>query len=106
MIIKLQISDNVYKSLIAGGARVKGSIGLISPTEGNFTEYRRSAPKPGTRYIKLPHGRASVGERVRLTLCINLDESGISPADAIARESLCASEFVDTLIDEYAYESI
>ena len=42
MTIKIQLADNVYKALLAGGNRIQGSIGLVSPTEGNFNAHRRS----------------------------------------------------------------
>ena len=78
MTINLQISDTAYRRLLAGHGRIQGTIGLVSPTEGNFNEHARQAPTPGTKYIKLRHGRASVGnERVRLTL--NITYSGAYP---------------------------
>ena len=42
MNINLQISDSVYKALLAGGNRIQGSIGLVSTTEGNFNAHRRT----------------------------------------------------------------
>lgn len=102
MEIKLQISDRAYGRLMSSGSRIQGTIGLINPTEGNFNEHARQAPAPGTKYIKLRHGRASVGsERVRLTLNIALDEAGIVPSDAIADESRQASDFVDNALDTF-----
>ena len=72
----------------------------VKITEGNFNAYRRSASRPGSKYIKLPHGRASVGDsHVRLTLRIALDEADIVPADAIMDESRQASDFVDRVFD-------
>ena len=89
-----------YKTLVNGNGRLEGSLGLVSPTEGNFNAYRRSASRPGNKYIKLPHGRASVGDNhVRLTLRIALDEADIVPADAIMDESRQASDFVDRVFD-------
>ena len=91
MTINLQISDTVYRRLLAGHGRIQGTIGLVSPTEGNFNEHVRQAPAPGTKYIKLRHGRASVGgERVRLV-----------PSDAITDESRQASDFVDSALDTF-----
>ena len=67
MEIKIQLADSVYKKLVSGNARVRGTIGLVSPTEGNFNAHRPYQPKPGTKYVKLPHGRVSVGqENVRM----------------------------------------
>lgn len=102
MTINLQISDTAYRRLLAGHGRIQGTIGLVSPTEGNFNEHARQAPTPGTKYIKLRHGRASVGnERVRLTLNIGLDETGCIPSDAITDESRQASDFVDSALDTF-----
>ena len=39
MEIRLQIADKVYQSLIASGNRVRGSIGLVNPKEGNFNAW-------------------------------------------------------------------
>ena len=96
MEIKLQISDNVYKALMAGSNRIQGSIGLVSPTEGNFNAHRRSpSERPDTRYIKLAHGRASVtDERVSLTLRIDRRETDVVPYEVIDVESQEASDFV------------
>ena len=76
MNVRIQLSDEAYKALMNGNGRLEGSLGLVSPTEGNFNAYRRNASKPGNKYIKLPHGRASVGDsHVRLTLRIALNET-------------------------------
>lgn len=100
MEIKLIIADSVYKKLVSGNSRIRGSIGLINPTEGNFNEHRDPRPKPGTKYIKLPHGRVSVGqEKVRMTLCVGLMEANIIPAQAIVDESHQASDFVDGVLN-------
>ena len=69
MNITLQIADSTYQRLIAGNTRLRGSIGLISPTEGNFNEHAKYSPQPGNKYIKLRHGSASVGTtQVRMSL--------------------------------------
>lgn len=96
MEIKLQLSDSVYKALLSGGNRIQGSIGLVSPTEGNFNAHRRQpSERPDTRYIKLAHGRASVTEkRVSLTLRIDRRETGVMPWWVIDSESQEASDFV------------
>ena len=69
---------------------------LANPLEGNFHEHQRSwKPKPGTKYMKLPHGRVSISdENVRMQLHIKRDES-IVPARAIEAESSLASSFID-----------
>lgn len=100
MIVKIQLEDAVYASLLSGNARIQGSIGLVSPTEGNFNAHRRVRERPGTKYIKLPHGRVSVGEEnVRLTLCVGLMEANIVPAQVIVDESCQASDFVDLMLE-------
>ena len=100
MIVKIQLEDAVYASLLSGSARIQGSIGLVSPTEGNFNAHRRVRERPGTKYIKLPHGRVSEGEEnVRLTLCIGLMEANIVPSQAIVDESCQAGDFVDLVLD-------
>lgn len=99
MYIKIQINDSTYASLLNGTGRIKGSIGLISPTEGNFNAYSCQQPRLNTRYIRLPHGRVSVNkENVRLTLHIGLEESNVLPAQVILSESELASDFVDANI--------
>ena len=91
MNINLQIPDSTYQRLVSGGCRLRGSIGLVSPTEGNFNEHAKCAPRPGHKYIKLRHGRASVGDtQVRLTLRIALDEADIVPAQTIEEEGILA----------------
>lgn len=96
MIIKVQIADNVYKALIASGNRIQGSLALVNPMEGNFNAYRRTeCAQSRTRFIKLPHGRASVSnERVSLTLRIDRRETGVAPYEIIDTESYQASDFV------------
>lgn len=97
MNIKVQIADEVYKSLVAGGNRVKGTIALVSPNEGNFNAWKtHKQEREIRRFIKLPHGRASVGvENVRLHLCIDREETDVMPAAVIVSESAQASVFVD-----------
>ena len=96
MDIKLQISDSAYQRLVSSGSRIQGTIGLINPTEGNFSESR-----PGTKSIKLRHGRASVGDtQVRLTLRIGLDEVDVIPSQVIEDESKEASAFIEGMYDD------
>lgn len=96
MTINIQIADNVYKAMLAGGNRIQGSIGLVSPTEGNFNAHRRAlGERPYARYIKLAHGRASVTEeRVSLTLRIDRRETDVVPCEVIDVESQEVSDFV------------
>ena len=101
MIVKIQISDSVYTQLLNGKKRIQGTLALANPTEGNFNEHRRDwRPKPGTRYMRLPHGRVTVNEeQVRMNLHIRRDES-IIPARAIVAESSIASEFIEFMEED------
>ncbi len=102
MEVKIQISDSVYAQLLNGTRRVRGTIGLVSPTEGNFSEHRCWQPKPGTQYMKMPHGRVSVSDNnVRMNLRIARDEAVDIP-QAILGESMDASNFVTIIIGEVA----
>ena len=96
MEIKIQLADNVYKTLMSGGNRIQGSLGLVSPKEGNFNAHRRAEyMRPDMKYIKLAHGRASVtDERVSLTLRIDRRETDVVPFEVIEVESQEASDFV------------
>lgn len=100
MNVMIQINDVDYASLLNGSSRIQGSIGLVSPTEGNFNAHRRTRTKPGTQYMRLPHGKVSVSDdNVRMHLCISRDEM-IVPAQAILGESIDASNFVEIVTDE------
>ena len=105
MNITLQLSDTAYQRLVSTGSRIQGTIGLINLTEGNFSEHRKGQAKPGTRSIKLRHGRASVGDtQVRLTLRIGLDEGldevDVIPSQVIENESKEASAFIEGMYDD------
>ena len=100
MFIKVQINDATYASLLNGTSRIQGSIGLVNPTEGNFNAHRRYRPKPGTQYMRLPHGRVSVNdEKIRIHLCIARDE-WVDVPQAILDESEEASDFVEIITEE------
>ena len=98
MIVNIQISDAVYASLLNGTKRIQGTLALVNPTEGNFNEHRKTwRPQPGTKYMKLPHGRVTVSdENVRMRINISVDEANIIPSQIILDESEQASDFVDT----------
>lgn len=101
MTIQLQLPDAVYASLLNGTARVQGTIALINPNEGNFNVHHRYSQSAERKYIKLPHGRASINnDSVRLSLNIGLDEANIHPGIAILDESLRASDFVNNIMKE------
>ena len=101
MIVNIQISDAVYASLLNGTKRIQGTLALVNPTEGNFNEHRKTwRPQPGTKYMKLPHGRITVSdENVRMRLCIARDETVDAPR-AIVGESIDASNFVEIVTDD------
>lgn len=101
MTIQLQLPDAVYASLLNGTSRVQGTIALVNPNEGNFNAHHRHQHSVERKYIKLPHGRASVNdETVRFTLNIGLDEANIHPGLVILDESLKASDFVNSIMKE------
>lgn len=101
MIIQLQISNAVYASLLKDNTRVQGTIALVNPIEGNFHAHQRHTPSVPRKYIKLPHGRASINnESVRLSLHIGLDEANVQPGTAILKESFKAINFVNNVIKE------
>ena len=101
MIIQLQLSDAVYASLLNGTARVQGTIALVNPNDGNFNVHHRHRHGGERKYIKLPHGRASINnDSVRLSLNIALDETNVRPNIAILDESLQASDFVNNIMKE------
>ena len=96
MKINLNISDEAYKALINGGERrMRGSIGMISPTEADFTAYNISKGE-NRKYMKLPHGRVSLSpKQARLTLSFDLDEQMSTPVDRSMRdEAQDGSQFV------------
>ena len=100
MNVMIQINDVAYASLLNGSSRIQGSIGLVSPTEGNFNAHRRTRTKPGTQYMRLPHGKVSVSDdNVRMHLLISRDEM-IDAPQAILGESIDASNFVEIVTDE------
>ena len=101
MIVKIQLSDSAYAQLLNGTKRLQGTLALASPTEGNFHEHQRTwRPKPGTQYMRLPHGRVTVSEdNVRMQLCISRDEMVDAP-QAILGESIDASNFVEIVTDD------
>ena len=100
MNVNIQINDADYASLLNGSSRIQGSIGLVSPTEGNFNAHRRTRSKPGTQYMRLPHGKVSVSDdNVRMHLLISRDEM-IDAPQAILGESIDASNFVEIVTDE------
>jgi hypothetical protein len=101
MEVRIQVSDSVYAQLLNGNKRIQGTLALANPLEGNFHEHQRTwRPKPGTQYMRLPHGKISVtDEDVRMHLRINRDEMVDAP-QAILGESIDASNFVEIVTDE------
>ena len=97
MFIKVQVSDSVYQQMVASGRRIEGSIGLVSPIEGNFNAYKRQPwqrREVGDMVKQLEHGRVRVNdERVSLRMRINLP-SGEAPSTILDRETQQAVAFV------------
>ena len=101
MNVTIQLNDATYASLLNGTKRIQGTLFLVNPTEGNFHEHQRTwRPKPGTQYMRLPHGRVTVSDNnVRMQLCISRDEMVDAP-QAILGESIDASNFVEIVTDD------
>ena len=101
MEVRIQISDAVYANLLKGEKRIQGTLGLVNPLEGNFNAHQRTwRPKPGTQYMRLPHGKVSVSDdNVRMHLYISRDEMVDAP-QAILGESIDASNFVELVTDD------
>ena len=98
MTVNIQISDAVYASLLNGTKRIQGTLALVNPTEGNFNEHQRNwRPQPGTKYMKLPHGRVSMDEKnIRLTLRIEHGDY-LRPSDVMENEAMLACDYVDMM---------
>jgi len=101
MEVKIQINDATYASLLNGNKRIQGTLALVNPTEGNFNAHNKTwSPKPGTQYMRLPHGKVSVSDdNVRMHLYISRDEM-VDVPQAILGESIDASNFVEIVTDD------
>lgn len=101
MNVTIQINDTTYAKLLSGNRRIQGTLALANPTEGNFNAHNKTwKPKPGTQYMRLPHGKVSVtDDDVRMHLRISRDEMVNAP-QAIMGESMDASNFVEIVTDE------
>lgn len=101
MNVTIQISDATYAKLLSGNRRIQGTLALANPNEGNFNAHNKTwKPKPGTQYMRLPHGKVSVtNDDVRMHLHISRDEMVNAP-QAIMGESIDASNFVEIVTDE------
>lgn len=101
MNVTIQISDATYAKLLSGNRRIQGTLALANPTEGNFNAHNKTwKPKPGTQYMRLPHGKVSVtDDGVRMHLRISRDEMVNAP-QAIMGESMDASNFVEIVTDD------
>ena len=101
MEVRIQIADEVYRRMLVSENRVKGSIGLVSPTEGNFNAWKVWTPESSeSKTIRLRHGKAYVdSRRTRLMLSIDHTEE-VRPYDVIDQESQQASDFVYDVFDE------
>ena len=96
MFIKVQVSDKVYEQMVATGRRMEGTIGMVSPTEGNFNAYKRQwwQRRAGDVVKQLEHGRVRVNnERVSLRVCIHRPTSEL-PSVILDREAQQAVGFV------------
>ena len=101
MNVNIQIDDEIYAAMLQSKTRVEGSLGLVSPTEGNFNAYRRSSkPRGYTQVLKLPHGRATLSEEeARLYLRADRVQLGDALAGSVILvESMRGSEFLHELL--------
>ena len=101
MNVTIQINDTTYAKLLSSNRRIQGTLALANPNEGNFNAHNKTwKPKPGTQYMRLPHGKVSVtDDDVRMHLRISRDEMVNAP-QAIMGESMDASNFVEIVTDE------
>lgn len=96
MEVKIQIPDDVYAQLLNSNRRMRGSILLASPKEGNFSPHRYIARRP-RQYMRLPHGRVSISNTdVRMNLGIDRCEA-VVPTRAIEGESRLACGYIDLM---------
>ena len=95
MEIRLQLSDNVYQQLVASGKRIQGSLGLVSPTEGNFNAHvRHTAMDEDDMTHKMAHGRIRISNRrTSVRLWFDHEQELIDVPLAIEREAREASGF-------------
>lgn len=95
MNIMIQVSDKVYQQLVAGGKRIEGSIGLVSPTEGNFNAYTRQASTERDTIHQMAHGRLRISQqRTSLRLWFNHGEEPTTDVPlAIEDEAMEAAGF-------------
>ena len=101
MNVTIQNTDATYAKLLNGTKRIQGTLALVNPTEGNFNAHNKTwRPKPGTQYMRLPHGKVSVSDdNVRMNLYISRDER-VDASQAILGESIDASNFVEIVTDD------
>lgn len=94
MNVIIQLPDEVYANLLSGNKRIRGSIALVNPKEGNFNPHRESAHGCARKFLKLPHGKVSINEAdIRLSLRVACSETCI-PGYIIESESRMASSFI------------
>lgn len=91
----MQLSDNVYQQLVASGKRIQGSLGLVSPTDGNFNAHvRHTAMDDDDMTHKMAHGRIRISNRrTSVRLWFDHEQELIDVPLAIEREAREASGF-------------
>jgi len=101
MFINLQISDKVYQELVTKRNRVQGTIGLVSPSEGNFNVHARNMQMEDDVVHKMAHGNIRINrKRTSVRLWFDHEEELVDVPMAIDREGREASGFA------YKYEMI
>lgn len=99
MKIDLVISDADYQRIIAAaGKRVKGSMGMISPSQFDFHSFNIEPPSATSRThkeLRTRHGWARVSDEVVKVQFRVKRVEGVSPSSVIWDESGEAAEFVE-----------
>lgn len=94
MTIKIQIADKAYQQMVAGGKRLRGTIGLVNPKEGNFNAWATDTGKKDDVVYKLTHGRVRINSvRTLVSMRFDTKEECIDVPKAIQMEAQKASEF-------------
>lgn len=92
------MSDADYQRIVAaGGKRVKGSMGLINPSEFDFHAFAPELPTDNTprQVLRTKHGKTVIQpDRVRLVVLVRRGDGEPSPTDTIYDEADASAEFI------------
>lgn len=103
MNVQVIMSDADYRRVVAqGGKRVKGSMGMISPTEFDFRAFTPTPDPPADvpRLVKrTTHGRTDIKpDRVRFVVVVKREEPKPDISGIIYDEADTAAEFIANVI--------